>query len=109
MRGLSSILSAKKSPIRINTLAPYWTDSKIVNRDVLEAIGCAVQSPDVVARSASLLMADVSRQGQILYSDTGKVTEVEGAISQATKVAMGGATPGEDMLRYMEIWAASKA
>lgn len=101
MRGLVHPLSLSEPPIRINTLAPDWTDSQIVSREVLESIGATVQSADTVARSAALLMADTSRQGQLLYSQNGEITEIEEGLLQANKDITNGATPGEDLMKYI--------
>ena len=64
-------------PIRINGLAPAWTDTNIIPRRLIDALGDQVQSADVVARSAVLLMADETRHGEMIFSDRGKFWDVE--------------------------------
>ncbi|KAL1795586.1 hypothetical protein ACET3X_005810 [Alternaria dauci] len=65
-------------PIRINAVAPSWTDTAIVPRAIIAAIGEAnLQSADVVARSVALLMADKGRHGELIYSASGKFVEME--------------------------------
>src|ERR1051326_3088398 len=54
MRSLVPVLHPQ-IPIRINALAPSWTETGIVNRSI-EAIGASVQGPEHVARAAVLLM-----------------------------------------------------
>ncbi|KAK2816035.1 hypothetical protein FQN49_008047 [Arthroderma sp. PD_2] len=76
LRGLFALLYSK-FPIRINGLAPAWTDTAIVEHDLVKATNGVLQSPEVVARSAVLLMADKSRNGQLLFSSRGKCMEME--------------------------------
>jgi hypothetical protein len=65
-------------PIRINAVAPSWTDTPIMPREVVAALGEGnYQSPDVVARSVVLLMANGKRCGELVHSDRGKYTEME--------------------------------
>lgn len=65
-------------PIRINAIAPSWTDTGIVPRELLAALGEGnFQSADVVARSVTLLMADEARHGELIYSDRGNYIELE--------------------------------
>ncbi|RYO26053.1 hypothetical protein AA0113_g3961 [Alternaria arborescens] len=67
-----------KLPIRINAVAPSWTDTAIVPRTIVAALGeSIVQSADVVARSVALLMADKRRHGELVYSAAGKFLEME--------------------------------
>ncbi|KAI4666957.1 uncharacterized protein J4E88_010378 [Alternaria novae-zelandiae] len=65
-------------PIRINAVAPSWTDTAIVPRAMIAALGDSnVQSADVVARSVGVLMADKERHGELVYSALGKFVEME--------------------------------
>ncbi|KAI1932220.1 hypothetical protein LOZ58_003375 [Ophidiomyces ophidiicola] len=88
MRALKSHLHPKL-PIRINSLAPGWTDTAIVPRAVLESVGFKVQSADVVARCAALVMADESRHGQLIYSINGECSEIEKAMLAANLKIIG--------------------
>jgi NAD(P)-dependent dehydrogenase (short-subunit alcohol dehydrogenase family) len=66
-------------PIRINAIAPSWTDTGIVSRHIIAALGPDnYQSADVVARSVTLLMADGKRHGELIYSECGRFREMEG-------------------------------
>lgn len=77
VRALYSHLSPKL-PIRINAIAPSWTDTGIVPREVLVALGeGGYQSADVVGRSVTLLMADPARHGELIYSDRGEFRDLE--------------------------------
>ena len=90
MRGMIPNLQAAELPIRINALAPSWTLTGLVPEAMVNAFGDAVQTPDVVARSAAVLMADKSRQGQMIYSVTGRFFEIEeGMLLKTTKEIVG--------------------
>jgi hypothetical protein len=67
-----------KIPIRINAIAPSWTDTGIVPRYIFAALGESnYQSADVVGRSVTLLMADDERHGELIYSECGKFWDME--------------------------------
>jgi NAD(P)-dependent dehydrogenase (short-subunit alcohol dehydrogenase family) len=77
MRSLYSHLHPKL-PIRINAIAPSWTKTGLVPPDILAALGEGnYQSPDVVGRSVTLLMADTKRHGELVYSECGQFMELE--------------------------------
>ena len=65
-------------PLRINAIAPSWTATGIIPPGAVGAIGEAeFQSSDVPARSAVLLMADGKRHGEMVFSEKGKLVELE--------------------------------
>jgi hypothetical protein len=67
-----------KLPIRINAIAPSWTNTGLVPPDILAALGPdSYQAPDVAARSVTLLMADAKRHGELVYSECGRFRELE--------------------------------
>ncbi|ODH52261.1 hypothetical protein GX48_01578 [Paracoccidioides brasiliensis] len=95
MRGLTPHLYPEL-PIRINAIAPSWTDTGIVPRALLELVGVTVQSAHVVALSVALLMCsdggnsvdsvdrvDSSRHGQLIYSVAGLYREIEEGMLEA--------------------------
>ncbi|KAM5504024.1 hypothetical protein McanMca71_003653 [Microsporum canis] len=82
LRGLVSILHSK-FPIRVNGLAPAWTDTAIVEKAIVRETKGELQSPEFVVRTAVLLMADRSRNGQLLLSSRGRCVEVEQAMLEA--------------------------
>ncbi|EEH36520.2 hypothetical protein PAAG_06938 [Paracoccidioides lutzii Pb01] len=92
MRGLTPHLYPKL-PIRINAIAPSWTDTGIVPRSLFELVGVTVQSTHVVALSVALLMSsdggnsvdivDSSRHGQLIYSVAGLYREIEEGMLEA--------------------------
>lgn len=93
MRSLTTLLYPKL-PIRINALTPCWTSTKIIPGDFMNALGIPFQGPDVVARSAVLLMADQSRHGQVIYSEEGQFLEVdEGLLAAARSMVQGDREP----------------
>jgi hypothetical protein len=85
-----------KLPIRINAVAPSWTDTPIMPREVVAALGEGnCQSADVVARSVVLLMADDERHG-----DRGIYTEMENGERGFHTLVRGmfGLGPGEERM-----------
>ncbi|KAI8941794.1 hypothetical protein NX059_002995 [Plenodomus lindquistii] len=77
LRALHPQLSALPTPLRINAIAPSWTDTGILNAQVLEALGEGnYQSADVVGRSVTYLMAG-KRDGELCYSERGNFMDLE--------------------------------
>lgn len=77
LRSLTAYLH-DKLPIRVNAIAPSWTNTGILSPTVIAAVGednC--QSADVPAQSATVLMADKERHGELVYSDRGHYMELE--------------------------------
>ncbi|KAF2818457.1 NAD(P)-binding protein [Ophiobolus disseminans] len=65
-------------PIRINAIAPHWTQTGIVTADLTAVLGEGnYQSADVAARSALVLMADGERHGELVYSEAGRFRDLE--------------------------------
>ena len=89
MRGMYANLASdpSTSKIRINAVAPLWTVTGLVPKDLMEKIGVATQGPEVVARSTALLMADEERTAQVISSKRGIFREVDRAILTATMQA----------------------
>lgn len=81
-RGLVPLLKAAQLPIRVNTLAPSWTDSNVLPslKSQLNNINVEVQPASVVARCAAYLMADTSMNGQLVHVQRGKCVEVDNAV-----------------------------
>lgn len=77
MRALTGHLHPQL-PIRINAIAPSWTDTGILNPEILAVIGEGnFQSADVPARSVTVLMADKNRHGELVYSERGHYIDLE--------------------------------
>ncbi|KAG6978640.1 hypothetical protein BFJ63_vAg16197 [Fusarium oxysporum f. sp. narcissi] len=78
-RGLVARLGAAQLPIRVNTLAPSWTESNILPslKSLLDEISVKVQPASVVARCAAYLMADPSRNGQVIHIQHGIYTKID--------------------------------
>ncbi|KAF2629163.1 NAD(P)-binding protein [Macroventuria anomochaeta] len=65
-------------PIRINAIAPSWTETGILSPAILAAIGEGnYQSADVPAQSVTVLMADKKRHGELVYSERGHFKDLE--------------------------------
>ena len=80
-----TLLLHPKLPIRINALAPCWTATKMIPGDFLQSVGVGFQGPEIVARSAALLMADQSRHGQLIYSEEGRYMEIDEGLRAAAR------------------------
>ncbi|KAJ4262921.1 hypothetical protein NW762_006534 [Fusarium torreyae] len=81
-RGLIPLIGAAKLPIRVNTLAPSWTDSSVLPslKDLLDSINVELQPASVVARCTAYLMADGSKNGQLIHMERGKYKEIDEAL-----------------------------
>ncbi|KAH7190340.1 hypothetical protein BKA60DRAFT_472528 [Fusarium oxysporum] len=98
-RGLVPLLKAAQLPIRVNTLAPSWTDSNVVPslKSLLNSINVDVQPASVVARCAVYLMADTTMNGQVVHVQRGKYAEVDTAVLiPAYRKIKGDDYPSED-------------
>jgi len=105
IRALSTQLSPK-IPIRLNGLAPNWTDTAIIQlpTKVFEDMGIKFQTAADVARSVGLLAVDEKRHGQVIYSIGGQFKEIDDEVMKATDAALGGETGlgPEDMAKVLE-------
>jgi NAD(P)-dependent dehydrogenase (short-subunit alcohol dehydrogenase family) len=105
-RGLIPVIQVAKLPIRVNTLAPTWTDSSVLPnlKGMMEKIGVEVQPASAVARAAALLMADASRNGHVIHVQRGKYKEIDEAVLlPAFEAIKGDDYPSEDeVLRLLQ-------
>ncbi|RBA12928.1 hypothetical protein FPRO05_13982 [Fusarium proliferatum] len=104
-RGLIPRLQEAQLPIRVNILAPSWTDSNVLPslKSLLEDIHVEVQPASTVARCAAYLMADTSRNGQLIHVQRGKYKEVDEAVLLPAYRRINGGSPSEDeVLRRLE-------
>ncbi|KAM6535739.1 hypothetical protein FALCPG4_005281 [Fusarium falciforme] len=113
-RGLVPLLGAANLPIRVNTLAPSWADSSVLPglKGLLEAIGVELMPASAVARGAALLMADESRNGNLIHVQLGKYKEIDEAVLlPAFESIKGPDYPSEDevLRRLQELAASNKA
>jgi NAD(P)-dependent dehydrogenase (short-subunit alcohol dehydrogenase family) len=98
-RGLIPLLASAQIPIRVNTLAPSWTDSEVVPslKALLNNINVDVQPAYAVARCACYLMADSSMNGQLVHVKRGRYVEVDDAVLlPAYDKVNGDGCPSED-------------
>lgn len=81
-RSLTALINAAGLPIRVNTLAPAWTDSQVLPdlKGLMEKIGVELQPASAVAKGAALLIADGSRHGHVIYIERGTYKEIDEAI-----------------------------
>ncbi|KAG8162526.1 hypothetical protein KVR01_008291 [Diaporthe batatas] len=114
VRGLvSEIGPATDIPVRINGVAPGWTNTGIVNEALCASAGVPSQGPEIAARSALIVMADTSRHGEIIHSSQGKYFELESHLLKATHDILQQAPTVEPVTRsladeYLAIVAAYK-
>jgi NAD(P)-dependent dehydrogenase (short-subunit alcohol dehydrogenase family) len=101
MRSLVDQLPSVK--VRINAIAPSWTDTRIVPKEALEKIGVKVQSTEVVAKSVAVLAVDEKRHGETIYSSAGVYKEIEGPVLKATSEILNEEVDeGEAVLRMLK-------
>ena len=88
-------------PIRINAIAPHWTETGIVTKEHTAVLGEGkYQSADVAGRSATILMADKKRHGELVYSECGRFMDLENGEKgyHALTKRMLGKEEGEEVL-----------
>ncbi|ETN39066.1 uncharacterized protein HMPREF1541_05288 [Cyphellophora europaea CBS 101466] len=110
MRAMHQILVDEKLPIRINAIGPSWTRTGIVPGAMMEKLGVELQEPEDAARSALILMADSSRNGQFMHSCGGRFKEIEESIfvpATLQVVGKGKHTEDDDLKRAMELMGGS--
>ena len=78
VRGLVHKLEVE-GKIRLNAVAPSWTQTGMVPTEAIKAMGVNVQSPEAVARSVVLLFADEGRHGEVIYSSQERFKEINNA------------------------------
>ncbi|KAI1078157.1 hypothetical protein F5B20DRAFT_245157 [Whalleya microplaca] len=112
-RGLVPMLESQKVPVRVNILAPSWTDSQVLPnlKQLMESINVEVQPALAVARGAALLMADETRRGNLLHVACGKYKEIDDSVLlPAFETIKGPDYPWEDeVLQRVEQLAAAAA
>ncbi|PGH17288.1 hypothetical protein AJ79_01171 [Helicocarpus griseus UAMH5409] len=115
LRGLTPLLHPRL-PIRLNAIAPSWTDTNLTPRPILEAAGATFQTPHAVARSVAFFMSsggDSARHGQLIFSHDGKYREIEEGMLEMVKVLLeplegGGASNLEIMEGLKKLFAQGK-
>ncbi|RWA12559.1 hypothetical protein EKO27_g2572 [Xylaria grammica] len=80
MRGLHAALTAQDVPVRVNGVAPSWTATGVVQKQLFDQFGIYTQPPGAVARAAANLMADESRRGHLIHIDHEIYKEVDEAL-----------------------------
>ncbi|KAH7205200.1 hypothetical protein BKA60DRAFT_153089 [Fusarium oxysporum] len=108
-RALIPRLAAAQLSIRVNTLSPSWTDTNLVPcvKNLLSDINVEVQPASAVARCAAYLMADTSRNGQLIYVQHGKYAEVDSILLGKYSEINGRFPSKDDVLRLLEETAVS--
>ncbi|KAK1709982.1 hypothetical protein CaCOL14_011827 [Colletotrichum acutatum] len=105
-RGLVPLIASANLPIRVNTLAPTWADSSVLPdlKGLMAKIGVEIQTAEAVARGAAYLMADTTRNGNVIHVQLGKYKEIDEAVLlPAFESIKGPDYPGEDeVLRRLQ-------
>jgi NAD(P)-dependent dehydrogenase (short-subunit alcohol dehydrogenase family) len=98
-RGYQRLVESAGLPIRINTLTPSWTSTQVLPNleGIMKAVSHESQPTVVVARAAVYLMADKSRNGDVIYVQNGKYSEIEHAVlAPAFQTILGKGNPSDD-------------
>lgn len=96
VRGMRASLQQAQIPIRINAITPSWTETALFPRELIVAAGGVMQTAAEVAPSAALLMVDEERTGQVIYSEAGRMWEIEDVV--LLPAALGVRVPGTQTL-----------
>lgn len=105
MRGMRQVIEEEKLPVRINAVAPSWTQTGVVPEKIMNDLGVKTQPPSVVARGAALLMADDTRKAHLLRIDQGRYDEIDEAVLLPTYESLlreGDVLEDTTLLRMME-------
>lgn len=101
IRGMVARLEGK---IRLNAVAPSWTDTGLVPKEPIAALGVDVQDASAAARSVVLLFADRTRHGDVIYSRAGDYWEInrtEGGLLSGAAAVLGDAIGEDDVLEQL--------
>ncbi|KAF2642229.1 NAD(P)-binding protein [Massarina eburnea CBS 473.64] len=97
-RSFAKLVEVAGLPIRVNTLAPSWTDTQVLPdlKTLLSAVSQSFQPTSVVARAAAYLLVNKSRHGDVIFVCDGKYTEIEKAILAPAYETIKGDTLSDD-------------
>ena len=103
-RSLKPLLQSAGLPIRVNTLAPSWSESNLVldRAEALRGLHVKAQPTAAVARAAAILMADEARDGQLIHVAEGRYKEIDEALLLPTYAALVARGVDEDAV-YVEM------
>ena len=102
MRAVHHYTSIHDLNIRVNTIAPYFTDSNMTPLEVLREAGVNVQTPEVVALSVALLAVDEKRHCQTIYSEAGLYREIEESVMAHTTELLTLSDEANDYAKFNE-------
>lgn len=86
LRGLTDDLAVASCGVRLNAVAPSWTATGLVPREVVEGLGARVQEPEAVARGVLSLFCGTERHEELVYiwdSRYFEINKVEGGLLDA--------------------------
>lgn len=99
LRGFGSRLEGK---VRLNAVAPSWTDTGIISKEFMESLGTSTQAPAVVAKSVVHLFGQQKYHNEAIYSLDGKYWEInqgEHGLLQAVDDMLPGAGKEEAVMQ----------
>ncbi|KAF7712965.1 Short-chain dehydrogenase/reductase (SDR) family protein [Penicillium ucsense] len=103
VRGLM-VKMENEGEVRLNAIAPSWTDTGMIPAQAIRDLGVPVQSAATVAKSVALLFADENRHGEVIYSAGGLYKEINkaegGLVSAAEALSFPGDQP-DDVVRVI--------
>ncbi|PLB49918.1 NAD(P)-binding protein [Aspergillus steynii IBT 23096] len=89
--------------VRLNAVAPSWTDTGMVPKTLLESVGARVQDAVAVARAVATLFGDDQRHGQLVYIWDGRYFELNsskgGMLDSVDRMLPEMVSEGEAMVR----------
>lgn len=84
IRGVGNLMG---ETVRLNAIAPSWTDTAMVPTEFVRSWGGLIQSAEAVAKGVVLLFADGTRHQEVIYSWGGRYREVNKAEGGLLSVA----------------------
>jgi NAD(P)-dependent dehydrogenase (short-subunit alcohol dehydrogenase family) len=83
MRSLAIMLPESAANVRINALAPWWTDTPILGSRPVDAQHIKTQPASAVARAAVSCMVETSRHGETVFVMDERFHLVDAAFKRA--------------------------
>lgn len=107
IRGIGNLMGGT---VRLNAIAPSWTDTAMVPTEFVESLGGVVQPAEAVAKGVVLLFVDERRHQEVVYSWGGRYREVNkaegGLLAAAEKLLENGVNEERVMQKLKEERAA---
>ncbi|KAF4419169.1 (-)-trans-carveol dehydrogenase [Fusarium acutatum] len=81
-RAINAAFKANKIGIRVNTIAPAWTETPILKpvRPLADKLGIVIQPAEAVAKCVAYFMADPSQDGNLAVVQRSRYFELDDAV-----------------------------